>query len=125
MDPLDDKTATISGFWLGAAGALVSLAGLALSLFGIFGKTLSVFWLALSGWAAATLLGLFMGYVSVRMLARMQAQQRRLEELSGDVARLTDENTRLVSISDYIASRAMTRATPRAPKPAASVPQGE
>lgn len=115
LDKLDIDAATLAGQWWGAGGFFIGFIGIGITLYFAFAAKPEIFWLTISGWLAALLTGICLGFVGYRLVKLAATQGARIENLAGELERTKYENSRLTNIADYIAS-----ARPRAKAPASS-----
>jgi len=112
MERIDTDTATIVGLWAGLGGLFVGFAGIGLTLYSFYRDKSDLLTLTASGWAAALLTALVMGFLGKRLVALVAALSKRVSELTADIAELREEKNRLIIIGEYLASQT-TRTTRR------------
>ena len=107
-------SASIVGYWVGAIGAFLGFCGIALTLYIFFEKQPSIFWLTFSGWMAmgATLVAVVIFGGKLVDLARDLEQQKSL--LERDLSEAKQQLSKVINISEYISSKAIRTAVPRA-----------
>lgn len=114
------ESISLAGFYYGVLGVFLSAVGIALSIYYSNSGEKS-YWLVLSGWIAAILIGSFLTFLclqllrinaSINQLALEQAQKS--TELAARVGELEYANERLTEIGSYvIATTAKGSAKPR------------
>ncbi len=112
MGRIDTDTATVVGLWAGLGGLLVGFAGIGLTLYSFYRDKLDVLTLTASGWVAALLTAMVMGWIGKRLVSLVAALSQQVSELTAEIAELRMEKDRLITIGEYLASQT-TRITRR------------
>jgi phosphate/sulfate permease len=114
LERLDTDGATFVSLWFGAGGFFVGVIGIGLTIYTLNAKEPSILWLTLSGWIAALLTAFALGYIGYRLIKLVGNQSRRLQNVTKEMQRLRDENTRLIEIDAYIVAKGMRSSGSRA-----------
>lgn len=117
MNRLDTDTATIIGLWVGIGGFITGIAGVGLTLYSFYKKQPDILVLTASGWFAVVIFVLAGGFVGYRLVRLAASQTQQIANLSSTIANLEQERHRLITISEYLASKSIRQATPRKTKP--------
>lgn len=121
LDKLDIDSATLTGQWWGAGGFFVGFIGVGITLYFAFPGQPNIFWLTFSGWVAALLAGVALGFVAYRLVKLASAQGSRIEQLSTELERQKAENSKLTDIAAYIVSAKSRAKAPASSKSAVTV----
>lgn len=116
MNRIDTDTATIMGLWIGVGGFITGIAGIGLTLYSFYKDKPDIWVLTGSGWVAAILCGIVGGFVGYRLVRLASSQTQQIASLTSTVADLEYERHRLITISEFLASKSIKQATPRKPK---------
>ncbi|WP_019896713.1 hypothetical protein [Methylotenera mobilis] len=127
MNKIDTDSATILGMWFGIGGFITGLAGIGLTLYFSYATNPNAYYLAISGWGAAiltTVASIWVGSKLIKLVASQTEQLITLTKKHADqLITLTEKNVelqnekeRLISISEFLASKSLKTATPRKPK---------
>lgn len=131
-NPVDAESATVASYWLGVVGFGIGLASMGLSIYTAFSENPDHLLIAGSGWLAAVLVGGTAWLVTVKLLryvkSREEALRTGIDAYHSDVLQakretqaIQAEHERLLSISEYLVTKTVKRATKRAvPAPSAS-----
>lgn len=111
MNRLDTDTATVVGLWIGVAGVVTGVAGIGLTLYSFFKDKPDVVVLTSSGWVAAVLCAITMGWVGTKLVRLLSLQTQEIAELTFKLTEITSEQRRLVTVSEYLASKAIRQTT--------------
>lgn len=114
LERLDTDSATITSLWFGVGGFFVGVIGIGLTIYTLYAKEPSIFWLTLSGWIAAVLTAFSLGYIGNKLVKLAGNQSRRLQTFTGKLEQLQVENTRLIEINAFIVTKGLRSTTPRA-----------
>lgn len=114
LESLDTDSATIISLWFGAGGFFVGLIGIGLTIYTLYAPQPRIFWLTLSGWVAALLTAIALGYIGHKLLKLVGNQSRRIQNITEELQRLRDENTRLIEIDAYIVAKSLRSSGQRA-----------
>lgn len=117
LESIDTDSATIVSLWFGAGGFFVGLIGIGLTIYTLYASQPSIVWLTLSGWIAAILTAFALGYIGNKLLKLVANQSRRLQNITEELQRLRDENTRLIEIDAYIVAKSLRSSGSRAALP--------
>ncbi|WP_153115893.1 hypothetical protein [Rhodocyclus tenuis] len=120
LDKIDTDTATLTGQWWGAGGFFIGFIGIGITLYFAFAQKPEIFWLTFSGWMAALLSGICLGYVGYRLVKLAAIQGVKIEDLTGELERVKAENSRLTHIADYVVSVRQRAKSPSSRKAAQS-----
>lgn len=134
-NPVDAESATIASYWLAIVSFFIGLAGMGLSIYTAFSPSPDHLLIAGSGWAAAVLVGGTAWFTTVKLLRYVKSREdelrTRTEMCHSDVLQakretqaIQSEHERLLSISEYLVTKTVKRATRRA-VPAAAAQEGE
>ncbi len=116
MNKIDTDSATILGMWFGIGGFITGLAGIGLTLYFSYATNPNAYYLALSGWGAAILTTMASIRVGSKLIKLAASQTDQLITLTEKNVELQNEKQRLISISEFLASKSLKSATPRKPK---------
>jgi hypothetical protein len=116
MNKIDTDSATILGMWFGIGGFITGLAGIGLTLYFSYATNPNAYYLALSGWGAAILTTMASIWVGSKLVKLAASQTDQLITLTEKNVELQNEKQRLISISEFLASKSLKSATPRKPK---------
>ncbi|WP_229008091.1 hypothetical protein [Methylophilus sp. Leaf408] len=127
MKKINTDSATILGLWFGVGGFITGLAGIGLTLYFSYSSNPNAYYLALSGWGAAilsTIASIRVCSKLIELLANQSEEASKLAksytdqliELTEVKVELQNEKQRLISISEFLASKSLRSATPRKPK---------
>ena len=119
----ENSVPTYVGMWVGVGGFVVGLVGIGISLYAL-NSTPSVFFLTISGWIAASLIALVLGFIASRLVSFFESQgvrfreilveqESKINELTKNLAILQENNDQLRNISDYVISAAPKKARAR------------
>jgi hypothetical protein len=113
-NPVDAESATIASYWLAWAGFLVGLIGIGFAIYTTYKREPELLIIAGSGWLAAVLVGAVAWLIVIRLLRYVKDREEELRKANDSLANLRSEHERLLSISDYLVSKTVRRATKRA-----------
>ncbi|MGX9718823.1 hypothetical protein [Stenotrophomonas acidaminiphila] len=124
QNPVDAESATIASYWLALVSFGIGIVGIGFSIYAFFAKNPDALLVAGSGWLAAMLIGISAWVTTTRLLRYVKARESELrgviESSHKDVqsAKLETqsiqiEHERLLSISEYLVSKTVRRATKR------------
>ena len=116
MNKIDTDSATILGMWFGIGGFITGIAGIGLTLYFSYATNPNAYYLALSGWGAAILTTVASIRVGSKLIKLAASQTDQLITLAEKNVELHNEKQRLISISEFLASKSLKSATPRKPK---------
>lgn len=111
MNRLDTDTATVVGLWVGGAGLFVGVASIGLTLYSFFKGQPDVFILTSSGWGAALLCAIAMGWLGTKLVRLLAIQTQEIADLTSRLAEVSGEHRRLIIVSEYLASKAIRQTT--------------
>jgi hypothetical protein len=119
MAKLDTESATIVGLWAGVGGFALGLAGIGLALYTFFGDKPDVLILTASGWIAALLCAATSCVIGIKLVTLLAQQSREASAMSSKLTEMQLEKHRLITISEFLASKNVRGATPKqtTPKP--------
>lgn len=123
--PVDAEVATVAGYWIGIAGFLIGLAGVGFSIYTAFSSDPDHLIVAASGWIAAVLVMCLAGFTTVKLLRYVKSREDELRtrtetchsevlEARRETQSIQAEHERLLSISEYLVTKTVRRATKRA-----------
>jgi uncharacterized membrane protein len=113
-NPVDTESATIASYWLGWGGFVVGLIGIGFSIYTTYNEAPALLLVAGSGWLAALLVGATAWLMMIRLLRYLKGREEELRKVSDGWMSLKAEHERLLSISDYLVSKTVRKATKRA-----------
>ena len=113
-NPVDAEFATIASYWLGVVGSIVGLIGIGFSIYTSYSQDRSLLIIAGSGWVAAVLVGVTAWMMLIRLLRYVKTREEELRKANDGLTSLRSEHERLLSISDYLVSKTVRKATKRA-----------
>ena len=125
MERIDTDTATVVGLWAGLGGLLVGFAGIGLTLYSFYRDKPDVLTLTASGWVAALLTAMVMGWLGKRLVVLVAALSQQVSELTANIAGLRMEKDRLITIGEYLASQTTRTARRKQAAPAEITPSKE
>lgn len=111
MNRLDTDTATVVGLWVGVAGFVTGIAGIALTLYSFYKDKPDELILTASGWGAAILTAVSMGVLSKRLVILIASLTKEIGELNSNLSEAINEKNRLITVSEYLASKAIKTTT--------------
>lgn len=122
-NPVDTESATVASYWLGLVSFCVGIAGMGLSIYTAFNSNADHMIIAGSGWLAAVLVGAYAWLTTVKLLRYVKSREEELLRSKQETQGIKSEHERLLSISEYLVTKTVRRATPRAAP--AQPPTGE
>lgn len=114
MKAIDDDAATVAGYWVGIAGFIVGMAGVGLTLYTMFRATPDALAIAGSGWLAAVLVTVTSWRITGKLLSHTKNCERERTEAMLKTQAIQTAHDRLATIGEFLATKTMRPATPRA-----------
>jgi hypothetical protein len=111
MNRLDTDSATVVGLWIGVASFFIGVAGIGLTLYSFYKGTPDLLTLTASGWVAATLTAIVMGMLGKRLVVLIASLTKEVGDLNFRLAEALNEKNRLITVSEYLASKAIRTTT--------------
>lgn len=123
-NPVDAESATIASYWLAIASFAVGIAGIGFSVYTFFAKNPDALLVAGSGWLAAVLIGISAWVTTIRLLRYVKSREDELRKTVNECHQdvlgakleaksIQTEHERLLSISEYLVSKTVRKATKR------------
>jgi di/tricarboxylate transporter len=123
--PVDTESATIASYWLGIAGFLIGVIGISFSIYSAFSKEPDHLLIAGSGWLAAVLVAASAWFSTVKLLRYVKSREDELLRTKGEAQAIRAEHERLLSISEYLVTKTVRKATKRAVPTSVPAPADE
>ncbi len=111
MAKLNTDTATIVGYWVGVASFFLGIAGIGITLYSFWKDQPDIVLLTGSGWIAATLCSVTAAWIGTKLVNLLATQTIEIADLTNKLAEASAEKQRLITISDFLASKAIRQTT--------------
>jgi hypothetical protein len=125
LESLDTESATHLSLWYGGGGFFVGFLGVGISIYSLNTQDPNIWVLTLTGWGAALLIAVSLGYVASKLVRLAANQARIIKESEGKISYLKSENARLIDIDSYVISTAIGSSARRSQQVGPSMSAGD